>query len=394
MKTAATMRRPRPDHAAQDRRETAASDRGRSVDGAMTRTGAGTRLSLSYLEQYLGKRRAWSVLSNAGLLEEARAQGLDVVDFWQVCADNIVQLNDEAHGIAKHRLPRLTWGSIYSGVNQMDCLAEGLERFAELVAIIPTGVDVAVGHPPGAIQLTFSMKLDGRPSVRGDLYLESVALVFHCVLMWVTGKDFVPIRARTSTLIDGADGTLLNCMGCPVSRKGTGVTLTYDRGIGAYPLGVRKYKSWAAHETAMFRALIAMVAAPQETASETPLAAALARLLLRQPMAQEEAARELCMSASTMKRRLALEGTSFRKVSRDLRLAKLRDLLDSGEKLDDIAVELGLSDRRSLWRSCNSWLGMSPDAYRRSRLRRRDTRDGPEEALLSRGAIPAMDTDR
>ena len=57
-----------------------------------------------------------------------------------------------------------------------------------------------------------------------------------------------------------------------------------------------------------------------------------------------------------------------REVSQDVRQKKLLCLLAAEGTLDDIAEELGFSDRRSLWRSCNKWIGMSPSRFRKGQM--------------------------
>lgn len=327
-------------------------------------------LSLGYLNNYFGPARARELMVAAGLTDAAGIplSYVGAVEFWRLCVDNILATNDEAHGITRQPLPKFTWGSIYSAVNQMDTMHEGLRRFAELVAIVPADITVRIGYPSQAIHVHFSMTHDGCSGERTDRYLESVALVFHCIMSWITGEDIAPLEIRTSALMKEEDGSLLACIGSPMVRRGEGISILYDRSFVDLPLGVRKYKAWAVQETEMFHQLIATARARARREDKAETARHLAHLLAERPLTQREAARELCISPATMKRRLAMEGTSFRMVSKAVRSNKLKTLLDAGENLDDIAVTIGLSDRRSLWRSCNDWLGMSPSAYRRQRI--------------------------
>ena len=71
------------------------------------------------------------------------------------------------------------------------------------------------------------------------------------------------------------------------------------------------------------------------------------------------------MSVATLQRRLREAGTNFRELSKEVRREKLVSLLATDGNLDDIAMELGLSERRSLWRTCHEWLGVSPTQYRK-----------------------------
>jgi AraC-like DNA-binding protein len=177
---------------------------------------------------------------------------------------------------------------------------------------------------------------------------------------------------RLSAQLSDRDGSLLEGLAADQTRHGVGVTITYPHACLALPLGVRRYQSWAACETAAFLKIAVRARAVRDTAVN-PLVQALRELLAAEPIPQVVAARRLGMSVPTLHRRLTRAGTSFREISRDVRSRKLRGLLATDASLDDIAVELGLSDRRSLWRASFEWLGMSPAAYRRQW---RETVDG------------------
>jgi AraC-like DNA-binding protein len=102
-----------------------------------------------------------------------------------------------------------------------------------------------------------------------------------------------------------------------------------------------------------------------EEQPESAIVSRLRHVLNRENLSQQEIARAFGMSVATLQRRLAESGHSFREVSRQIRVEKLRSLLATDSSLDDIAVQVGFSERRSLWRACQDWLGVSPAGYRR-----------------------------
>jgi AraC-like DNA-binding protein len=74
---------------------------------------------------------------------------------------------------------------------------------------------------------------------------------------------------------------------------------------------------------------------------------------------------DLSMSVSTLKRRLADEGTSFRELRRDL----LREratllLLDRAYSVSDVAADLGYSDVANFSHAFKRWTGRSPRDFR------------------------------
>lgn len=96
-------------------------------------------------------------------------------------------------------------------------------------------------------------------------------------------------------------------------------------------------------------------------------------------------AEALNMSASTLQRRLALEGLSFQALKDELRrdLAIVR-LSTSTVPLAMLAAELGFADNAAFQRAFKHWTGSSPGAYRRGVAGGND--DGGMPAEVSRPA--------
>lgn len=79
----------------------------------------------------------------------------------------------------------------------------------------------------------------------------------------------------------------------------------------------------------------------------------------------EEAARMLCMSSRTLKRKLQRLGLNFRGLVDDARKdAVLRDVLNPVLRMDEIAVRTGYADPANLTRAFRRWTGESPSRYR------------------------------
>ena len=80
-------------------------------------------------------------------------------------------------------------------------------------------------------------------------------------------------------------------------------------------------------------------------------------------------ARQLHMSARTLQRRLAREGTSYQTLLDLLRKELcLEHLVNPGISLSEIAYLAGFSDSSALARDVRRWTGQSPLAYRQSRV--------------------------
>ncbi|MBE1161869.1 AraC family transcriptional regulator [Dyella acidiphila] len=79
----------------------------------------------------------------------------------------------------------------------------------------------------------------------------------------------------------------------------------------------------------------------------------------------EEVSQALCMSSRTLKRKLRLLGLNFRQLVDEARKSEvLRDVLNTGMTIDEIAERRGYSDAANLTRAFRRWTGESPSQYR------------------------------
>lgn len=81
----------------------------------------------------------------------------------------------------------------------------------------------------------------------------------------------------------------------------------------------------------------------------------------------EEMASNMHMSASTLRRHLLAEGTSYQKIKDESRREIATQMLCFGDaRISDISEHVGFADTSSFVRSFRSWTGMTPRAYRES----------------------------
>ena len=80
----------------------------------------------------------------------------------------------------------------------------------------------------------------------------------------------------------------------------------------------------------------------------------------------QSVAGELSISASTLKRRLSEEGTTYRELlEASLRERATLQLLDPSRSITDVATDLGYSDLTNFSHAFKRWTGLSPSHFRR-----------------------------
>ncbi len=83
------------------------------------------------------------------------------------------------------------------------------------------------------------------------------------------------------------------------------------------------------------------------------------------PISLEQMADQLHMSASSLRRRLRADGSSYQQIKDEYRRdIALRMLRDDGIRIQDISERLGFMETGSFIRSFKSWTGMTPKAWR------------------------------
>jgi AraC-like DNA-binding protein len=78
-------------------------------------------------------------------------------------------------------------------------------------------------------------------------------------------------------------------------------------------------------------------------------------------------AKELRVSARTLQRRLAAEGTSLRALARETRRARAIQMLEDHVPIAEVAYVLGYAEPSAFHRAFRSWTGRTPESFRRSR---------------------------
>ena len=105
----------------------------------------------------------------------------------------------------------------------------------------------------------------------------------------------------------------------------------------------------------------------RERSARAGVAGLLRDMMLSNPspvLTLDDAARQLTVSARTLRRHLAQEGVSLRDLQEETREALAEELLADGMPVAEIAERLGYSQTSSFTQAFRRWKGMGPRDYR------------------------------
>ncbi|MFS8038582.1 AraC family transcriptional regulator [Xanthobacter sp. AM11] len=229
-------------------------------------------------------------------------------------------------------------------------------RFLRVVLDDPVGkLEVAEGRA--------AIVLEDRGAARSAFAYRTYWIIVHGITCWLVGRR-IPLRQvdfRCGPPAHGADYGLF--FGAPVRFHAPVSRLVYDADFLKLP----------AHRSE--RALRDFLrAAPANILvryrHDAGLAAKVRARLRDLPASAwpgfEDLARQLRLPASTLRRRLAHEGRTYRDIKDELRRLKAEALLlSTALPVGDIAAELGFSEPSAFHRAFLKWTGLSPGAFRR-----------------------------
>ena len=319
------------------------------------------------------RERGWAVdeaLIGAGISPSLLAHGRSRVteeQFTAVVQDLWRQTDDEMFGLGAHRLPR---GSIrllcYGALGAKD-LGDALDRFQGLMRAMPALPALRVEHGGRAVRVSLVPPATVAADLESSVPLMVCAglAVLHRLAAWAVGGQ-LPLAAVEVPYPRQFEETHGLVFAAPV---------VYDAQLPAIVFDVARLRTPVVRSESELDAFIAgspagLLARP---AAATTIADQVRRMCERavrsgrpaQLPTGDEVAAQLAISPQTLRRRLADEGTSLRRIRDEvLRDEAVTSLVNSAEPITSMAVRLGFSEPSALTRAFRRWTGNPPSAYR------------------------------
>ncbi len=240
-------------------------------------------------------------------------------------------------------------------------LREGLERVARFQRVLTGFPWLRLDDAGDPLRMRVGME-NRDPEVRA-IHAEYVAPLTLQMMSWVSESDVVPIEAHFAHAARADPSEYERVLRCPVKFQAPASELMLSADVLARESRHGNPRIAEAHEQLGAQ----LLALRQDPSSAGRVRRLLAEHLEGRPPGLAEVGRQLGMSARSLQRRLAEEGTSFRQVLDALRREIAREHLDARDTtIAEIAYLAGFSEVSAFTRAARRWFGATPAQLRRA----------------------------
>lgn len=339
-----------------------------------------------YLSLVTGAENHSALFGDQSSTRYAHNDRIPTITFVDVCLKYFRTTGSEIWA-GSQSLPFGAFGLLVAAAAQATDFADALCRAADAISILGPDVRAQARRSRGALR--FSLQ-STRQAPNVEVGLEFMAIAVHCAFRWLTESRLRPLHVRAAGETAAHEMSMMTILSCPVLRRGSGVTISYEAMAGDLKVGAQKYESWATQELPEFLALLreAAMEINQDISVERPVISRVRDLVKQGVIGEERVASRLGMSSASLRRRLAEAGTTFRQVLDLTRRDIVAQLLRTESPLLSVAAAAYFSDVRSLRRACLRWFGETPGRYRGAR---EETRQASAEQGFSTIEEPPSD---
>ncbi|WP_433263501.1 AraC family transcriptional regulator [Actinosynnema sp. CS-041913] len=271
-----------------------------------------------------------------------------IQNLWEV-------LDDEFMGFGPQRSKRGTFPTMCLLAVHCSSLEDALRRGLAFYGLFDVRPSMTLCERDGVARFTLAAEGVDDPD---RFLIESLLVLWHRFSSWLIGRR-IPLRAVDLAYPEPPHAAEYHLIfGCPLRFAAPETVLTFDTRFLRMPV--------VQDEAALRRFLRN---SPAELLSRRDYGAdassQVRRMLGSGVVGLENVAARLGVSAPTLRRKLAAEGTSFREVREQLlRDQAVASLVRGGESVEELALRLGFSEASAFHRAFKRWTGNSPGAYR------------------------------
>lgn len=313
------------------------------------------------------------VMRDLGLphrLEQAAPEDeIELADYFRVLEQVALEIGDETCRLSQRSLMPGATHFVWSGAAGEDELRAAMKRVAQAYNMLHGGHYNHVREDADSIAYLIDDR--GFPYTRQDeqgyihVFMECVLVFLHCTLMLLAG-DGLGNRLRkvwTRRPRGGGDRAHLEFLGVPVRWNARAYALVYDSTAAGLP--VTGSPAGLPAENAVYRKIVELIELRTQARPAHISIADRVRAQLDSGLHEQSSiARVLGMSVATLRRRLAEEGTDFRRMKQAALDDRAKNLLRRGYDLAEVADRLGYADFRSFTRAFKAMNGITPGHFR------------------------------
>ncbi len=288
----------------------------------------------------------------------ARGQ-VSTLQFERLCFAAMQELDDEAPGWFRRRLPWGSYGMLARASHGAPTLGVALARWCRHHGLLTADVQLrlTVTDQCASVQLTEQLP----PTAPREFALLSLLRNVHGLACWWIDSNMALQSAEFPFAPPPHADVYAALFPGPVVFHAPAAALRFD----AHYLDLPLRRDDAALDQMLRRALPLMV---RPYRRDRLLALRVRQLLQREPVhTAETLAAALALSTRTLQRQLALEGVGLQALKDEQRRARATDLLQRSQRpIKQIAREVGFGNDKSFSRAFRAWTGTSPDECRRA----------------------------
>lgn len=291
------------------------------------------------------------------LRPDARCSSSRIQKLWRLAAG---RAGDPLFGlrVGRHARPGI-FHALGLGIVSSSSVLSALKRIERYSSVVSTNGRFVLLQQAGLASL--EARSTDHTVVPIPEYLDATAVALCRVLRLCAGPAATPLEVFLPGRPDvPPTEPYREVLGCPVYMQGNKVALVYDAMVAALPVLSGNPELAAEADKLAQRYLQGLV--PESTAAR--VRGFLLNAMPSGDIDQEEVARALNQSPSTLQRRLREEGTSYQQLLDAIRHELALDYLREGQhSLADITFLLGFSDQSNFTRAFRRWTGRTPREY-------------------------------